>query len=231
MNIPNDTRKEDLMKEVREYGRHAAEGKDALPVLALRVVRAANDGVIDTTKDKDKRDDANRIYEAYIAAESKKLVHKHTETGLKANVSKVRQIIIMGSMTTCDAVAVLDRAVVLREAMLKAEEKVKPAFASYVDVARDQIAKADSDLSDDEIRAACRSKEPAEKTLEKELQAIQKRLEKIVTGEGGVKDQSTEVIQAEELIRTRLAAMLQRAEVEKAYGVLKGAGIELELAA
>src|SRR5258705_3999538 len=88
----NDTRLADFMGMVRELGRDAAQGKDALPNLAISFVRAVADQVIDLAKDQDGDDGAARIFKTYAASEGKKAVHDRTETGLKANISKLRQL-------------------------------------------------------------------------------------------------------------------------------------------
>lgn len=221
----NDQRRDDFMKDVREFGRESASGKDALPKLAMRVVRAANDGVIDTTKDKDQRDDAAKIYEEYCKSESKKQIHAHSDNGTKANVSKLRQLVLFGQMTTCDPVAVLDRAAELRAEMVKAEEKVLPVYAGFVAVAREQLDNTTGQLDDDAIKAAQRKPEPKEKTLEKELQAIATKLEKIITGEAGVRDQSEHVIAAHDAIKQRLAAMMQQSELDAFMAKAKDLGM------
>jgi hypothetical protein len=90
--LPNDTRLEDFMAEVRQFGRDAAEGKDALPKLAMGFARAVADNVIDASKDKDGHDAAARTFLEYCKSEGKKAVHNRTPESLKANISKLRQI-------------------------------------------------------------------------------------------------------------------------------------------
>lgn len=232
MNTPthgqNDTRFDDFMSDVRQFGRNAAEGKDALPMLAARVVAAANDGVIDLDKDKhgDGVDDAAFLYAEYSKSEAKKSVHEMTDGGKKANVSKLRQIIKFGGMTTCDPVDVFNRTVIKRKKMVAADQKVKPAYASYVDVARAQLD-LDRDMSDDEIAATITRKGPEPKDLEKILRPIEKALEGVISGENkhGVKDQSPEVITAFEQIRSRLAALIAVRETGEAIKTLQKHGI------
>jgi hypothetical protein len=214
----NDQRYDDLMKEVRELGRASAAGKDSLPMLAHRVVRAAADGVIGTDKDKDGRDAAVRLYEDYIAAESKKAVHEHSAGGVKANISKLRKLIEFGVMPIIDPVDIMNRAKVARDQIEKDGDKPKPAYAGYVDLAREQLDNPGRELDEDEIKACLRRDAPKEKKLKDVLEKIHKDLEQLMTGEreDGIKDQSAEIIQAEEALRTRLAAML-KAEEDDAF--------------
>jgi len=164
------------------------------------MLRAAADGIISTAKPQGGgKDDATLIYEAYTAMDSKHA--EHTAGGAKANASKLRQIIGMGCMTTLsDPVAVGDRVVRIHDEMTDAELKPKAMFAALVDVARAQQA-SDSELSDEAIRE-CLTKSKTDKTLEKEWEAIHKRVEGLVTGENAakLKDQSETAIKIQELI-------------------------------
>jgi hypothetical protein len=206
---PNHPTLEDLIHDAREYGRDKASGDDSLAKLAHKIVRAAAQGVVDLQKDKHEEgvDDAKLIYTEFAGAKSKKSVHEHTDLGVKANVSKLRQIIKLGVMTTCDPVDVLDRAMTLHSAMVKTDEKVKPAYASYVDVAREQIAH-DSPLDDETIKGAMRKKESQEATIESILSGVVKKLEKLITGEAGVKCQDEEIVNAHDMLKQKLAAMI-----------------------
>lgn len=194
----------DFMKDIGKYGKASGEGASALGRLGLRTLRAAADGIVSTAKPSQKgaKTDAVRIYEAYAAADSKHA--EHTNGGMKANAAKLNAIIGMGVMTTCDPVAVGDRAVRIREDMEAAELKPKALFAGLVDVARAQQA-SDVELSDSAIREAL-TKTPSEKTVEKEWTAIQKKVNALITGEGsaGLKDQSETALKIGELVDERL---------------------------
>lgn len=190
--MSNDKRLGELTKQVTKLGEEASLGKDSLPKLAHAVVRAAADGIIDLeTKTKDKagkdQDAATIIYAAYAAGESKKAIHEHSDGGKKANVSKLRQLIAMGAMTTVDAVMVMQEAFNARENMSREDGvKVKSAYPFYVDVAREQL-KSDKPLTLDELESIVKKPVAEPKELETELKAILKRLEGLVTGEGNTK--------------------------------------------
>lgn len=186
-NQPEDLSKE-FFSDIRKFGRQSGEGASALPRLALRVIRAAADGILSTEKPTGGKDDATIIYEAYTAEDSKKA--EHSAGGAKANASKLRQLITMGCMTTCDPVDVADRAVRKWNDMTAQELKPKPLYAGLVDVARAQCNQ-DVALTDDGIEEAL-TKTPAEKSVEKEWKAIQKKVTGLVSGENtaGLKDQS-----------------------------------------
>jgi hypothetical protein len=216
-NQPNDTRLDDLKKEVREFGRQAAAGLDSLPMLAVKVAYAAAAGVISADKDADGVDDANRLYEEFFAAMSKKSVHEQTKDGKKANTSKLRQIIIAASKPTCDFPTTLGKVLAARKSALTLDPKakVKGAYPAYVDAARAQTQQ-DDDLSDEQIKEVIQKPESADKTLEDLLSTVDKTLESIITGENkhGIKDQSDEIVQAHGMIRQKLAALTLAKDVE-----------------
>jgi hypothetical protein len=192
--LSNDKRFSDLMKQVTKFGEEASLGKDSLPKLAHAVVRAAADGVIDVdTKDDKGVDAAAKLYDNYVKGESKKAIHEHSSGGKKANVSKLRQLIAMGCMTTVDAVDVMQRAFQARENMISDSAKVKAAYPFYVDVAREQL-KADKPLSDNELNDIALKDAPKEKTLEGELKRAMTILEGLVTGENRDKIQDTDAL-------------------------------------
>lgn len=224
----NDTRMTDLMSDVREFGRSLAAGKDSLPMLAVRVVRAANDGVISTEKDKDGTDDATRIYTEVMKSASKKAIHEHTAGGIKANASKLRQLIIMGAMTTCDPVDVLNRAIVARGQMVEADQKVRPAYPAYIEVARAQLEQPDA-LSDEQITGAMLKPEREDKTAEDVLNGVLKTLDKLISGEipGGAKDQDERVIAAHSSIKDRLAALCVQRETDETLAKAAELGLHI----
>ena len=194
----------DFFKDVNKFGKASGEGASALGRLGLRALRAAADGVLSTAKPQGGgKDDATLVYEAYTAMDSKHA--EHTAGGAKANASKLRQVIAMGCMTTLsDPVAVGDRVVKIRERMEGADLKPKALFAALVDAAREQIA-SDTELTDAQIEAIC-TKTKADKTLEKEWTAIQKRVEGLITGEAshGLKDTSDVAHKISDLCLERL---------------------------
>lgn len=208
---PEPMTAEDMIKafnrDIAQLGKDSGKGAAALPRLGLRVVRAAADGLISTEKPKaGEKSDAVRIYEAYAANDSKH--SEHTNGGLKANAAKLNALIGLGCMTTVDGVEVADRVVSLRDKMEEEELKPKALFAGLVDAARAQMS-VDTALTDDAIREAL-TKTKADKTLEKEWQAINKRVEKLIAGEGpdGLKDQSESALKIGEMIHEHLNAFV-----------------------
>jgi hypothetical protein len=216
----NDTRLAEFMASVREMGRDEASGKDALPKLAVAFVRAVADGVLEMNKDSDGNDGAARVYYDYVKSKTKRQIHDRSDAGLKANISKLRQIGVFAGNPKWDAVEVFNKTFTIRADHEKDDIAVKPAYAAFVDVAREQL-KQDDQLTDAQIGATVMAtSKTKEVTLEGQLQKAYKILEEIVTGENkhGIKDSSSEVIQAAENLQVRLAALglaKQTAEDEK----------------
>lgn len=224
----NDNRLSDLMSDVREMGREMQAGKDSLPNLALKVARAVEDGVISTEKDKDGVDDAQRVYGEFVKAASKKAVHEHTTSGVKANTSKLRQIMLAASKPTLqngfyDA---LKRVVEARKAAIAKEEKVQGAYPAFVAAARLQVEQ-DDDLTDAQIGELIKKPEAEAPDLEKMLEAVHKKLSNIVEGKDGVKCTDPEVVQARELIGSKLAALIVQRETNETLEKAAALGLTL----
>lgn len=219
--LKNDKRKTDLMRQVGKLGEEASLGRDSLPKLAHAVVKAAADGVITG-------DDAEDLYTRYATAESKKAIHEHSAGGKKANVSKLKQLINMGEMTTIDGVEVMQAAFEARENATAAENKVKPAYPFYVEVARAQL-KSDTALDGDTLEEMAIRNDPNAKTVEGELKRAMKILEGLVTGENRdkIQDASDNTIGAFELIRDRLEQLQMHSKREELRKKAKALGLEL----
>lgn len=200
-NMKNDKRKSDLLRQVGKLGEEASLGRDSLPKLAHAVVKAAADGVISG-------EDAGDVYGRYVKGETNKALHERSAGGKKANISKLRQLIEMGCMTTIDGAMVMQDAYQAREDMLSDDNKVKSAYAYYVDVARSQL-KSDKALTKNELEELALKDEPNAKTLEGELKRVMKILEGLVTGENRdkIKDDAENTEAAFHLIKDRLDAI------------------------
>lgn len=208
----NDTRLSDFMAEVREFGRDEASGKDALPKLAISVCRAVYEGYLEAGKDTDGADGATRVYHAYVKAKTNKQIHDRSDAGLKANISKLRQIITFagkGAAGAWDAVDVFNRAFTIRADHEKDDIAVKPAYAAFVDVAREQL-KFDVALTDGQIGETIMATTKAkEVTVIGQIEKAKKILDDLITGESKAgKDQSAEIVQAQEFLGQRLAALM-----------------------
>lgn len=224
--LKNDKRFSEAMKQIRKFGEESSLGKDALPKLAMYVVRLAADGVIDAETKNAKGDDAAQmIYDAYVKSESVKAIHEHT--GTRANVSKLRQLIKLGGLTSIEPVELMQDAMDAREAMQADDNKVKPAYPFYVEVARAQLEAPAKKLERRVLERMVCKEEPKEKTVEGELKRAMKILEDLVTGEGKAPKDPDELTDAAfQAVRDRLhkiesARQLAKLTVEAAKLGLK----------
>lgn len=202
--LKNDKRFADAMKAIRKFGEESALGKDSLPKLAQYVVKLAADGVIDAETKNAKGDDAAKvIYEAYVKAESSKALHEHK--GVPQQESKLRQLIKVGSLTTIDAVELMQDAFEAREAMIADDNKVKPAYVFYVEVARAQLENPKDRLERRALERMVCKDEPKEKTIEGEVKRAMKILEDLISGEGKAPQDTDELTDAAfQALRDRL---------------------------
>ena len=226
----NDTRLADFSKLVNKFGRDAAEGQDALPRLAISAAAAAFDDVIDTDPKKhtladgSQCDDAALFYTQYLTEAGKKQQYAdYKASGIKANASKLRQIIEMGKKV---GPGCLVRAHEIRGEM--AASKVVPlsAYPMFVNVARAQN-KLDRPITDDEIRACGVKPVSAAKDVEEYVKRAIKGLDALISGENpdGVVCQDEQIINARESLNSFLTLCDRKAKAEAfmaqaaAYGV------------
>jgi hypothetical protein len=201
----NDFRFDDLLEKVKKLGVQQAMGNDSLPRTAVMLANAAQQGVLDTSKNKRGKgvDDAKYLYTEYVTACSSKNIFDMSETSIAANSSKFRVIIAAGMATTYDIMGTFNRAHEARKRLTEADIKVKPAFASYVDISRALVAdgRGGADLTDDEIDEIVRKPEARPKTVRKIVEEMQKKAEALITS---CSCQEAELIVAEENFRELL---------------------------
>lgn len=209
----NDTRLADYMKTVREDGRLRAQGRDSLPNLGIRFIRAVADEVLDIAKDADGMDAAARIFTEFANSDNNKSVHDRSPDSVKAQISKLRALQKFASNPKWDAVQVGNDVIAAIEDYRKDQIDTKSTYAALVDVAREQL-KSDTQLTASEIGVlVLPTTAVKEVTLESKLEKIAKAIEEVITGENkdNIKDQSPELMQAGELVNTRRKELLQLA--------------------
>jgi len=225
--LKNDKRYAEALKTIRKFGAESAGGRDALPKLAMYVVKLAADGVIDAETKNAKGDDSAKVlYAAYVEAESSKSIHDHS--GTRANESKLRQLIKVGCMTGIDANQLMQDAFDARERMIAEEQKVKPAYPFYVEVARDQLGKPTEQLDGDYLEGIALKDGPKEKTVEGEIKRAMKILENLISGEGKAPKDTDELTDAAfQALRDRAYKFEQVRQIAKMHEAAAKAGITL----
>lgn len=227
--LKNDKRFSDMMKVVKKFGEESSLGKDSLPKLAQYVVKNASEGVIDTeTKNAKGEDAATIIYEAYVRAESNKAIHEHS--GTRANASKLRQLIKVGNMTGIDAIQLMQDAFDAREAMQADDNKVKPAYPFYVEVARAQLEAPNSQVDRRSLETLACKDAPKEKTIEGELKRAYKILEDLVSGEGRSPKDKDEITEAAlQAVKDRLDKFATARNIAKLRDMASKCGVSLAI--
>jgi len=210
--------RDEVLKDAKKLGGEAALGGDALPKLALRVLKAADDGIITTDKDSTTgKDDVDRIYEEYLEGYGKKAIYENTEQGKKANASKLRQVARLGIErgSKYDPIEAVDTMKNMREEAKAKDVKVKAMYPCIVDLARSQL-KLDRQITREEIEEIITKREAEVKPVDEVLGKIRETLEKIVTGEhkSGM-CQDPRVVAAHDSLRDYLAGIEAAAEEEK----------------
>lgn len=179
--LANDTRLADLNKAVKKLGAESANSALAKPKMALSIVQARIDGVIGD-------DDGGKTYDVYLEGRrgvlSKSALGAGSEDAggsYKANVSKNTQLLKAAGLIVAgiDFGDVLTRATKLREDLIASDEKVKPPYDAYVDLARAQLKTPTVQLGDDAITDIVRKKEAAEKDMIDKLVAAYKTARKL----------------------------------------------------
>jgi hypothetical protein len=150
----------------------------ARPKLAIAIVTAASLGALDEK-------DVEAKYDMYLAAreraQAKNLLASGVDdgNGKKANVSKCVQLCKLGNLPDIHGPSLLDRTVTLRGNMVGGDERVEAPFEAFVKVARAQLAKPDTELTDDELAACIRKPEPKDKDELQKLVAAYKAAYKL----------------------------------------------------
>jgi len=222
--LKNDTRRDDLEKEIRAWGRDRIKGDESFCKLGCRLTKAAQEGIVTLDRDSDQTDDAMRMYSEFSKAETSrvfadKTMAKKAADSARAQVSKVRTFIKLGCAvpTGIDGFEILEKAVALHKNAVETKQNVKGAYTALVDVARSQLAK-DVSLTHEEIVAAITPKEGNEKSVESIARQHKNGLEKLITGQAGVTFDGDEalkgaIIDAHDTLRDALAAFTVQADL------------------
>jgi hypothetical protein len=224
----NDQRFKDALAEVREIARTQAEGDRGKAVLAGRLVFWAADGVISSEKDKHGKgiSDAKLIYEEHIGAYSRKASTQHTPAGKKVQAARCNTFIKFGEQVAVDPKAEFPRWNAEYKTQHEIDPKlVRPEFECYYNLAKEQLKNSDQPLSDEQIKELVMKPEKGEKDVLDELESIKKQLERLVSGECGVKDQHDLTIEAFHVIEARIAALM----IEEKERALRATAAELGL--
>lgn len=196
---------ENVLADTRKFAGDQGAGAGARANWLIRVVRGAANGALDTVKrdkdgnadDKNGRDHAHILYEAYTLACSKKNVHNAKTIISKA--SNLRKAIDLGAKRGDEAIAVMNDATIIYAELSRDETvTVHPPFEAYNLVVRSQLQSA-TRLSKDEIRQTM-TKEKVDRDALSELRTALRACERAYK-----LDPSDMVINAMEAVQGALA--------------------------
>lgn len=235
--MKNDTRKDDFLKDVAEWGRDRSKGDDSMCKVFVGCVKGVQEGFLSQDKDSDGVTDLDRVYDRYGKAKSKRVFGDkklESDASLKSQKSKLNVAFKLGALNSkgIDPYGMISNAAEIHKSRYESGLVVKGAYTAIVDVGRTQLA-SDTELTDDEIIAAVTPKDGPDKTVESVAKQAHRILDRLITGEAGVPfvcddDVRGAIINAEEQLRGALALMTKRREVAEKRAQFEALKAELE---
>lgn len=152
-------RQDQMYREIDELAKTEGSGANSRAHLGVKCVEWSAGGIADVG-------DAKPIYERYIgqvqdvaSAFGGLKIQNNPDSGLKQNVSKIRQFLKMGGLKTIDPVAVINTAAaVVKDARLKGKIGYGP-FDALLNIARAQCGQTQTALTDEEMIAVNQPKD------------------------------------------------------------------------
>lgn len=230
MTILNDTRLQDFMGRVAQYGKEEGKGGNAKPNYALDCIEMAHDGVIGP-------DHAENVWKAYAEACTKTKGHEKARVSNnktdKVRISESRKLIAMGCIAWPSSVEetpvdVMKRAIAVINAYADSKGST---YHNMVVVARAQLEARNVPLTDDEIKDAITPDDPEVKNEQELLAALVKRMKKIQ--EGDPKDLNAKVYPSPELaaaivsLESRLATLATVDKANKMFELAAELGVTI----
>jgi len=229
---PNVITAADLLDVAQELGKQAGQGKDTQVKFLLKVLEGAYHNAIDLAGNKHGKDidDATKLVEAYVKAQSGATVFDHKAPNQRKTISCARTMIKFGQWTkggNGEPIASANNLMTMRQKLRQnptEAKKLDDAANTLLKQARTQL-KRDTLLTDEELRQLCYKKPKGDApTAEERLESTRKLLDKLIKGDlpDGAQDNSSDVIVARDSLTRRLIA------IAKAKGTAKQGGTTLK---
>jgi hypothetical protein len=210
----NDHRFDDLVKEAETYGADRAKGEDSLVLMALKAIQGAFDGYVTTNKDTHGPgvDDAEFLQRKYEGMRNASAKVQRT-TSQKGQASKLRCVIRLGEWPHGGVGEPMNTINLLIDTYNKLsndktyEGKLESAYRMLQKFAAAQV-RLKAVIPEDELKGYALKKEGIPKNLEEYIEAIAHNLQKLVDGKavkGTIKDDSGEIVDALDALKSRLA--------------------------
>ena len=171
-----------LNDKLRELGRESVKSALAKPQMALAVIAATKDGLLQAS-------DAEAVYAEYVAGRSYAIGRNHLAAGMEdnakslaANTSKVKRQIAAAQLPNVDFKAVVDDLTELRAEMKQSGLEVKDVYQAITDAAVVQCKQPNDQLDRDALEGIIAKKARGEDSdLDKMINEY-KRLYKLANG-------------------------------------------------
>lgn len=192
-----------MFDEIDNLGEIEGKGGNARATLGVRCVEWASQGIADVG-------DAAPIYERYYKkVEDVAAVFGGTrkrgsmESGIKQNVSKLRQFLKMGGLKTIDPVAVINEAAAVVKEERSKGTIIYPPYEALLNIARKQCIMTQSPLTRQEMIEVNQQRDQGDVTEADSLNLIKNKLLR----HEDTYDKSDEVTQAIEALDSRIESL------------------------
>lgn len=207
----------DLLKVAAELGDDAGRGKDTQIKFLLKAVEGGYHGALDldTNKHGSDVDDATKLSEAYVKAQTGAVVFDAKAPNQRKLISCVRTCVRLGQWPkggTGEPLATVNNLMTVRQKLRQnpaTAKKLDDAANTLLKFARQQL-KRDSLIGDSELQSFCLKQQPALNSAEDILDGVRKTLIKLRDGKAShntAQDNSTHVVAAINEITKRLKAI------------------------
>lgn len=218
----------DLVQTAQELGAEAGKGKDTQIKFLMKAVEGGYHNALDLSPSKHGTDvdDATKLAETYVKAQQGAVIFDAKAPNQAKLISTVRTSIKLGGWPkggNGEPLATMNNLISLRQNLKKipAEaKKLDDAANTLLKYARAQL-KRDTLIDDAELKEFCYKPGKSLQTAEDLIETMVKQLDKVIDGsaqQGTAQDNSAEVRNARQMLRTRLSA------IATARGKAKGNG-------
>lgn len=215
-NKPNLPTLDSLLTVAKELGEQAGKGKDTQIKFLLKTCEAAFLGVLDNDANKhgDKVDDATKLTEAYVKAQTGATIFDSKAPNQRKTISCTRTSIKLGMWPkggVGEPLTTVNDFITERTKLRKdpaTAKKLDDAANAFLRFARAQI-KMDRIMTVDEYRSFLFKTEPEAQTVEDFWIALRKRMQNLKAGKGAnaLQDTATQVDAVISAANVRLTAI------------------------
>lgn len=207
----------DILQVASDLGAEAGKGKDTQIKFLLKAVEGGYHGALDLSANKHGTDvdDATKLAEAYVKAQQGAVVFDAKAPNQRKLISTVRTGVKLGGWPkggNGEPLATVNNLMTIRQNLKKipAEaKKLDDAANTLMKYARTQL-KRDTLIDDAELKEFCYKPGKNLSTAEDIIESMEKQLSKLIDGsaqQGTAQDNSSEIRNARQMLRTRLSAI------------------------